>query len=291
MKKPRSSLAIFSALRHASNTVYNSGEASSVASPHRSLHYNAAYAILKACLSPQSSPLLRSSYILIALLTLCACTSRAVVSTPVPLPTVLSFIPLSELHGNAEQNIRTLAYALPEQQGLSLHDSVSFSQPQAVSLTPPELRIWCDMSCTAQLPTSTATIVLAQGRLIGPGAYGPQGLYRWQLKQASLTVPTAEESTLAALMQRVQSFDMRLLHVSGTILLSKDSALLVDQLDPSGIPAATAHQVKLRWLHSDEQLIQSLKLMPGSDIRSGPVQVEGYMLNGRLVPLTIKLRS
>lgn len=234
---------------------------------------------------------LANTALLIALLILCACTSSAVISTPAPLPTVLSFTPLGELHGNTEQSIRTLAYALPEQQGLSLHDSVSFSQPQALSLTPPELRIWCDSSCTSQLPTSAATIVLAQGKLIGPGAYGPRGLYRWQLKEASLIVPAAEQTTLAALMQRVKSLDMRLFQVRGIILLSKDSAFLVDQLDSGGIPAATAHQVKLRWLHSDEQLIQRLKLLPGSDIRTGLVQVEGYMLNGRLVPLTIKLTS
>ncbi len=226
-------------------------------------------------------------YGLCVLFFVAACSEQSVLSTPAPLPTMVSFTPLDELQARAGSRISTLVYALPEQQGVSLHDSLSFAQTLPISLTPVELRIWCDASCAGQLPSNTATVVLAQGVLDGPGSFGPQGIYRWQLKSSRLIAQTAEEMRLPALIQHMQELDMRLLRVSGTILLNKDSALLIDELGPGGIAAATAYQVKLRWLHTHDQILEQLQLLPGSDIHSGPVQIEGYMLNGRLVPLSV----
>lgn len=252
------------------------------------LHNTLRLKAVLACIRHAASGMLAMSIWLLALLLL-SCSSSPIVSTPAPLPTVLSFIPLTDLHPQAERRISTLVYLLPEGQGASLHDALSFEQTSPASLTPADLRIWCDPGCAGQLAAGGVLTVVAQGVLDGPGAFGPQGAYRWQLKDARLLPQVAEETSIANLLQRISYYNKRLLRVQGIVLLSKDSALLLDQIGPGGMPTATTQQLKLRWLHPDQQLIQRLKLLPGTDIRSGSVQIEGYMSNAALVPLSVRI--
>ncbi|MBC8078173.1 MAG: hypothetical protein H7Y32_18995 [Chloroflexales bacterium] len=235
-------------------------------------------------------------YILVwALLALAGCSYP--VDTPAAPPTATmgaapSFEPLTALLSAAQpqHTVVTAGYYYLGRDGASLVDGLSFSAdaPQPLSDAPEQL--WLGQTpAPPEAASKGYAPVLAQGLLEGPGRYGPEGRFLYQLVGGSLTPLTPIELTLQALLAKAFVYDGQLVRVRGALLVSSQSSLLVERLNKGGIPPAEARQVKLLPPFRDEALRARL---PGASgvVRYGSVEVEGFWRGGALLPLGITLR-
>lgn len=232
---------------------------------------------------------------LLLLVLLAGCAVPAVEAPPAPTPQTLAFTPIENLlaPGISPGPTTTLGYLLLDASGGRLSGALSFASGEPRSLTPASEQIWCGAQAQQVLNGNALgsgalryAIVLASGFFEGPGSYGPSGAYRYQLREPELTVLAPEETTIAALLEQ-NSSDYRLVRVNGSLLAQAESVLLVDQLGSGGIPATNAHAIKLRSAVRDQALIDRLQGVPGSQLRYGLVQVEGYWYAGTLTPLAM----
>ena len=238
-----------------------------------------------------------SSFLMLALV-LGACGSVVAPLAPTTEP-MLSFAPIDEVlarqpHG---AEVRTAGYIIVDDAGAELVGNVSFSSgttPQALGAMNERIWLGAEVAPTLKGVLRSAgsvhyAIVVAQGRLEGPGAYGPDGAYTYQLVSPSLQTLAPEEVTIAALLAGPRQ--ERLVRVVGALLTRADSALLVEELNAGGLPAPKARQLKLRAPLRDKALLAQLHGSPNGTIRYGHVQVEGFWHDGLLTPLSIILVS
>ena len=240
---------------------------------------------------------LRSPLILITIL-LVACGD--IISPPAlpPTPTPLTFTPLGELLGRsmplAGAEITTIGYVVVDDAGARLLDGMSFSAGDTPQPLADAGRVWLGVEVVRSLGGLLQraggvryAVVVARGRLEGPGVYGPDGSYRYQLNGPSLRTVTHEETSITALLDNSAAYEGRLVRVAGGLLARKDSALLVEHLGTGGLPAPGTRQVKLRGPLHDTALLGRLKRTSNGAIHFGQVQVEGFWRNGQLAPLAI----
>lgn len=126
------------------------------------------------------------------------------------------------------------------------------------------------------------------GQLEGPGAYGPQGRYRYQIGAPQVELLSVRELDIPLLLSNSGLYERQAIHLSGQLLVSADSALLSERLGQGGVPDATARQVKLAAPLDDQTLID--RLAGAGAARYGPVQILGLWRDGTLVPLVVTLR-
>ena len=238
------------------------------------------------------SPLLLLVFVLIA--------CGDVVAPPAlpPTPTPLSFTPLGELLGRnmplAGAEITTAGYVVVGDAGARLLDGMSFSAGATPQPLPGASQVWLGSDVTRALGGLLQhagevryAVVVARGRLEGPGVYGPNGSFRYQLIDVRLQTLTHEETSIAALIDNAGAYEGRLVRIAGGLLARKDSALLVEQLGAGGLPAPGTRQIKVRGPLRDVALLERLKRTSNGAIHFGQVQVEGFWRNGQIAPLAI----
>ncbi len=238
-------------------------------------------------------------WILLALMLLAAC-GEASVPPPPPTPTPLRFTPLAEalvLAASAPggTDLTTAGYLVVDRMGARLVDGLSFSAgpiPQPLASLEEQIWLAADAANTLESRLYPAgdlryAVVLARGRLEGPGAYGPGGSYRYQLRDPSVQALAPQETTIAVLLESPAAYDGQLVRIVGALLARDDAALLVEQLGAGGLPAPGARQIKLRAPLRDRALVERLQSAGGGTVRFGQVQIEGFWRNGTLLPLAI----
>jgi hypothetical protein len=236
-------------------------------------------------------------FAVIALCTALSLTACAAASSPPANPTLataLPFTPLADAAQAGEPHITTIGYLLAETRGMRLVDAVSFAGAAPEALTPPDQQIWCGDGGQQVQGTLLSrgelryAIVLADGVLEGPGTFGPDGAFRWQLRSARLRAIAPLETSIGALLDGGPAYARRLVRINGHLLLGAGSAVLIDKLGAGGIPEPGARQVKLRSRQRDQALEARLQTLGDGTLRTGLVQVEGYMLDGALTVLALQ---
>ncbi len=238
--------------------------------------------------------------ILIAVLILfllVACSEPATQPLP-PTPTPLAFTSLGDLLAAPQPGpVRTVGYVLVDGAGARLLPDLSFSAGTApVPLGPTTEHIWLGAD-PGLVPQNILTTeggaryapVAASGRIEGPANYGPGGVYRYQLVDPNLTLLVPQETSITALLDPQAGYEGRFVRVVGALLAREDTALLVDQLGPGGLPSSKAQQVKIRGPLRDHALLERLGGTPGGAVRFGTIQIEGIWRGGILLPLSIRL--
>jgi len=231
-------------------------------------------------------------------LVLVACSDIVAPPALPPTPTPLSFTPLAELLGRnmpvTGAEITTVGYVVVGDEGARLLDGMSFSAGATPQPLPDTGQVWLGTDVTRALGGLLQragdvryAVVVAHGRLEGPGIYGPGGGFRYQLNDSRLQTLTHEETSIAALIDNAAAYEGRLVRVAGGLLARKDSALLVEQLGAGGLPAPGTRQIKVRGPLRDVALLERLKRTSNGAIHFGQVQVEGFWRSGQLAPLAI----
>jgi hypothetical protein len=235
------------------------------------------------------------------LLLLAACQNAAVPAPSLP-PTAMpvAFVPLDILlksdAGSAQAETTTAGYLIADATGVSLVDGLSFGADGTPHLLDSPNQIWLgpdiETHIKEQLRASGRfkfASVRAHGRLEGPGAYGYNSSYRYQIAAPSIEVIAAQETTIGELLDHSASYENRLVRLVGGLIARDSSALLVEQLGSGGLPLPKARQIKLHAPLRDRELLGRLKNVSGGAIRFGQVQLEGFWRTGTLIPLSIIL--
>lgn len=239
-------------------------------------------------------PPIRTIGLLLAmLLTSCATPPSLPPNVP-PAPTAIPFIQLNNLP--RQGSITTLGYLLITTDGAVLAPAAGFTTAVPAALGEIADQIWCgqcpDLAEAGSFATTAGVrhaIVLVAGTLDPPGSYGPAGIYPRQLQNTRLTVMNPEETNIESLRKRAGFYQQRVVRVVGWLLLSSGSAVLVDTLNQGGVPEPGAISLKIRHLTEDAALIAGLQATESGSVRYGQVQVEGYMQDGALIPLALRI--
>ncbi|MEO7911765.1 MAG: hypothetical protein ABIV47_19130 [Roseiflexaceae bacterium] len=240
---------------------------------------------------------LANAWLLVLLLSACR-NAAAPAPNLLPTPTPIAFAPLDVLLTSAvppQGEVTTGGYLVIDSVGAILVDGLSFTADGKAQLLDNSRQIWLGPNVetsAAQLRAAGAlqfAPVRVQGRLEGPGAYGPSRDYRYQIIGPSIEVIATQETTINDLLDHSASYENRLIRLVGNLIAGNSSALLVDQLGAGGLPLPKARQIKLPTPLQDRALLDRLKSVSGGSIRYGRVQVEGFWQAGVLVPLSIIL--
>jgi hypothetical protein len=225
---------------------------------------------------------------------LCAC-SAPLESPPAPVAaTALPFTPLAQLASSQSGEVTTIGYLIEDKSGARLVDAISFVGQAPAALTPPSAQVWCGdagKQVSGALLAATDVrygLVVVEGRLEGPGAFGPGGQVGWQIRSPRVRPIAPQETSIAALLSGGPANARRLVRLNGYMLVREGQAVLVDQLGRGGIPEPNARQVKLRRRYPDAALDARLPEFAGGTLRAGLVQIEGYMSEGALTVLAIR---
>src|SRR5215208_2427479 len=222
--------------------------------------------------------------LLLALLLLVACGDANSLPQIPPTPTPLAFTPLGDLLGRnlpvVGVEITTVGYIVIDAAGAHMLDGLSFSAGTSPQPLPGAAgSVWLDADSVRALdgllqgPSDMRyAIVLARGRLEGPGVYGPDGGCRYYMRAARLQPIAPEETSIAMLIGAAAAYEGRVVRVSGGLLAHTKSTLLVERLGPGGIPDGNARQLKLRGPIRDQALLGRLKSAAGGAIHFGQVQ-------------------
>jgi hypothetical protein len=203
-----------------------------------------------------------------------------------------SFEPLSEALAavQGQRAVSTVGYYYMGSDGPVLVDGLSFAPeaPQPLAADPAQ-QLWLGETPPPAVASASYAPVLVRGVLEGPGRYGPNGRFAFQLAGGTLTSLAPIELTLEELLAKAFVYDGQLVRVRGELLLSQQSSLLVERLSERGIPPGEARQVKLLPPFRDEALRARL---PGASglVSFGPVEVEGFWRGGALLSLGIMPR-
>ncbi len=186
--------------------------------------------------------------------------------------------------------ITTVGYLFTTSEGAALVDGLRLSgagAPAAIDAS----AIWLGPAPTLSaggLTTAGAVgyaIVEATGRLEGPGQYGPGGRYSYSLADPVLSARSARDLRIALLLANSSLYEGQPVRLSGQLLLSPDTALLVESMGAGGVPDANALQVKLAIPPRDPSLAAALK--GNGRVSYGPVEIIGLWRGGRLYPLAV----
>ncbi|NJM07645.1 hypothetical protein HC891_17845 [Candidatus Gracilibacteria bacterium] len=189
--------------------------------------------------------------------------------------------------------LTTVGYLYIDADGARLVGGLTRSADELRPLGGDAAQIWLDT-----VPTSVAAELRANdqarygavrvaGTFAGPGRFGPDACFRYQLVDVTFTPLVASEVTIALLENNLAIYEQQVLQLRGNLLVGTSSALLVDQLGSGGVPAANARQIKLAQPIQDEALLAQLQGAPGAAARFGPVTIEGFWQHGVLYPLLI----
>jgi hypothetical protein len=161
--------------------------------------------------------------------------------------------------------------------------------------TPAGAQIWLGTSAT--LPADAAlselggmryAVARAQGRLDGPGSFGPDGQARFQIVEPQLSILTLRELSIALLLGNSQLYEGQAVRLSGQLLASPSSTLLAEQLGPGGVPSAESLQLKVLGPLDTDDLGPQFGGAPGGPVRYGPAQIVGIWRAGALYPLAVR---
>lgn len=220
---------------------------------------------------------------------------------PPPTPSPLAFTPIDRaLAGSprsASTQLTTIGYVLVDQDGARLVESLSVSaSPTPQPLADASAQLWLGADTPSAIAGSLRragglryALVVARGRLEGPGSYGPDGAHRYQLTAPQLQPLVPDETSIAELADRAKASAARPVRVVGALLAHGKEALLVERLGNGGLPDAQARQIKLRAPLRDTRLLDQLQRAAGGSLRYGQVQIEGLWQGGMLTPLSIAL--
>ncbi len=148
--------------------------------------------------------------------------------------------------------------------------------------------VWLSGSIPEGVKTKLASGVgylKVRGRLGPPGAYGPDTRYPYQFTVTESSILVPDTTTLINLTTNSHALNDVLLNVSGTLLTTKDGAILTEQTGSGGIPRNDARQIKLHGL-LEPQIVQ--RLASSGDVHYGPVNVVGWWHDGSLAPFVIQ---
>lgn len=216
-----------------------------------------------------------------------------------PTPTALVFsLPADVLRRPSASAALPLSIAsclYEDADGARLLDGLSVSAGAAPQpLTGDDAQIWIDQAALAQLGDrmlqvgqARYAVVLARGQIEGPASFGPQGRYRYRLRDARLEPIAPLETTLSELLRRENAHSGRFVRLTGAVLAGEHNAQLVERIGPGGVPSEDASQIDLPEALRDRALIQRLQRAPGGQVAFGRVQVEGLWRDGSLFPLVI----
>lgn len=212
-----------------------------------------------------------------------------VAATVVPVATVPAVGELLSAPTSGE--VVAVGYLLVEPAGAVLLDKLDANgappnnSETAIWLSEP-LEFPGESNAAAQSP-----LVQAQGQLEGPGQYGPDGRYRYQLAEAQLRLLGVRELSVALLLDNSALYEGQPVRLQGQLLLSADTALLMDRIGSGGVPDASSRQIKLATPLDDPTLEAQLQAGGGGGmVRFGPVEVVGLWRQSRLYPLMIAAR-
>lgn len=233
--------------------------------------------------------------LLLLTLLLVACSAeRRTQPTPIPVPTTPALNAI--LAAPTPGPVWTFGYLLISNQGATLVEGVSFAPDGAPTpLAPGGLWLGEPPPLPADPPLNEAGairygIVSASGLLAGPGSFGPEGRYAYQLTDPRITPLGLREVTIALLLENSGLYEGQAVRVRGDLLARSDSAVLVERLGPGGVPEATARQIKLDGPIRDSTALAELQRSPGDSVRFGPVEITGVWRSGRLYPLSVRVR-
>ena len=237
--------------------------------------------------------------VVLALVLLVACSDASAPAQLPATPTPLVFTPIGDalVQGMPPSgaDTTTVGYIFVDGAGARLLDGLSFSAgPEPQPLSDATTQIWLDTSVADTLGNVLRTAgavryaaVVARGRLEGPGAYGPEGSYRYHMRDAHVEPLAPQETTIGGLLDNSAAYNGRFVRIIGALLARADSALLVDRLGSGGLPAPETRQIKLRGPLRDTALLSRLQGASGGTIHFGQVQVEGVWHGGALTPLSV----
>lgn len=220
---------------------------------------------------------------------LTACSGGAPAATPVSAPT---FTPLDAALDASYRSSPIAAYLLIDASGARLVAGLSFSSGGAPApADPPARQVWLapgdaidSLASRAQPAGDVRYLAVAvTGALEGPGAFGPDGAFGYQLRPQTIMPLPWQEATVALLATTPATGQA--VRVTGALIASQNEAVLVEALGPGGAPAPQARQVKLRAPLRDAALLSRLTTTPSGAVRYGMVQVEGIWREGVLVPM------
>jgi hypothetical protein len=236
---------------------------------------------------------------LVFLLSACQDASARIQLPPTAAPISYVLIPdlLTTSQPAGNRSIATIGYVLADQTGVLLVDAVVFDaggkpEPLETGSAP----LWLGTQLPTQLQGLLRTAgsveyasVVAHAHLLGPGSYGPNGRYHYQLTDPILQPLAAQETTIDDLLNRPAAYESRLIRMVGGLLIRESSALLVDKLGPGGIPEPKSRQIKLRAPINDQALLARLKSAPSGAVHFGQIQIEGLWRQGALTPISITI--
>jgi hypothetical protein len=219
----------------------------------------------------------------------CGAAPRAQPTLP-PAPTLPAVGEI--IAGPTPGPVRMVGYLIVTPDGAALVDGLRLVGPGAPApLAEGGIWIGATPALPAEPPLTTAAgiayvVAEADGRLAGPGRYGPGGRFAYALAEPVVRPRSARDLTIALLLANSALYEGQPVRVRGQILATPDSALLIESLGPGGVPAAAALQVKLAR-GPDAATLAGLALAGEGRVSYGPVEVIGIWRAGRLYPLAI----
>lgn len=228
--------------------------------------------------------------LMLTLLAACAPAQAPPTVVPAAIPTINTIG--ETLDKQASGEVVALGYLLSSPQGAVLADGLRFP-PDAAPTPIEDAAVWLEGAAELPAGTPVATgsderysIVEARGRLEGPGEYGPAGQYRYRMVAPTVRPFGVRDITLPLLLQNSNLYERQVVRLSGQLLASSDSAILVERIGAGGVPEDAALQLKLARPPRDPGVLERLQTATG-DIRFGPVEITGLWRDGRLYPLAV----
>jgi hypothetical protein len=229
---------------------------------------------------------------------LAALTACATPTTPtpvmLPLPTAIPFTPFDSLPQQGQ--VTLVGYLLITNGSAILAPAASVGGTAPEALGNSNTRIWCGDATNLTLAgvlTTTGTaqhaLVLASGILDPPGNYGSNGIFAHQLRNPQIQVVAPQEATVSDIRANMEIYRQRVVRVVGWLVLTSDSAVLIDKLGDGGMPAPNAVSLKLHHVPDDPAISAGLQNASGGSVRYGQVQIEGAISDGALIPVTMRL--
>jgi hypothetical protein len=220
------------------------------------------------------------------LILLCAGCSTGGAAPPAPAPVDQTVAEL--LAASPGGPVAVVGYLVNDARGVHLTGGMSFTaDPPAPLPATPELWIGAEPPPGVVLETAgdrAFSLVRVVGTLEGPGAYGSaEATYR--LREPAIEALTPHAIRLTALLAAASTSENQVLRISGELLSGPGTNLLVENLGPGGVPAASARQIKLIIPADDPALAE--RLAPGGGVRYGPVEVIGIWRAGVIHALAI----
>ncbi|MFV9505714.1 MAG: hypothetical protein AB4911_14255 [Oscillochloridaceae bacterium umkhey_bin13] len=225
------------------------------------------------------------------LLILSACAGPAASTGPAPMPTPMPLV--AELLAAPTLGPHTLtAMLLVTLEGAALVEGLSLTGAVPEVLGGSGIWLGTALLLPAELSLegpdeARYAVVQASGQLEGPGQYGPDGRYGYQLVAPRVVPQTFRELSLGMLLTNSGLYTNQPVRLSGSVLATPDSALLADQLGTGGVPAGDALLLKLDGPLRDPTVVAQLQPSGDGRVRFGPITVLGIWRGNQLHPLIV----